>query len=537
MGKRERGEGILSALIPRLRGGIDTILDAGLDRLGDAGDNVEGKDDDGGEEDAAHSIVVRQQKVLQALALPPLVFGTVLNKPVEVEGDPMSSIVVALQEGRQMAVKIAKDLVVSPGDWVALSSQSFHVVERRNEIPCGPIARVKAALDNGKVEVDINGSMRTVLAGAYKDRCIEGDCVVLDPASAIIVCNLGNSAQQYAFTGSTDVSWDDICGVDEAKDALQEMIELPQRGAKVFARYKLDKHHAKGALLLGPSGCGKTLCLKAAATAMVALNDGKGRESAFILVSGPEILSRYVGDIEATVRMLFRLARQHFEKYGYPAVIAIEEAEALLKRRGSGRSSDVETTVVPMFLAEMDGLKKSGAIVILTTNRPDAIDPAILRDKRIDRKIEVGRPTRESALLIFKKILKDVPLKECTFDELATFGVEEIFSERHRLHALSPRQISLDQGKPETSFLTLAHLINGAMVDGVATKAIMRAVRREIDSQKEDGVTKGDIAAAIEMTVQDNRRVNHDEELQGLAQKLYPGASVDILPPEQFQSR
>src|SRR5208283_4208865 len=175
----------------------------------------------------------------------------------------------------------------------------------------------------------------------------------------------------------------------------KEAIELPFTHKDIFAHY--NKKPPKGLLLYGPPGCGKTLVGKATTNSLANIFGAKAISSGFIYVKGPEILNMYVGESGRRIREIFQRGRKHFDKYKFPAVIFIDEAEAVLSERGTSRSSDVDKTIVPMFLSEMDGLDENHAIVMLATNRPKMLDPAVVREGRVDRHIKVSRPTVETA--------------------------------------------------------------------------------------------------------------------------------------------
>ena len=167
----------------------------------------------------------------------------------------------------------------------------------------------------------------------------------------------------------------DIAGLADAKEQLVEAIELPYTKPEVFAHY--NKRPPKGALLYGPPGCGKTLLrIKAAASSIAKIHKKKQMASGFIYVKGPELLSKWVGQAEESVRELFLRARDHHKKHGYPALLFIDEADAIMPERGSGKSSDVENTIVPMFLSEMDGLETSHALVATGDQPGPAFGPS-----------------------------------------------------------------------------------------------------------------------------------------------------------------
>jgi proteasome-associated ATPase len=284
-----------------------------------------------------------------------------------------------------------------------------------------------------------------------------------------------------------------------------EAVELPYRNPEIVEFY--HRRRIKGVLLYGPPGCGKTMLGKATATSIARMNAKDTKHNGFLYIKGPEILERFVGVAEAVVRQLFQRARKHKEQFGFPAVIFIDEAEALLSKRGSGISSDVEKTMVPMFCTEMDGMEESDALVILATNRPDILDPAIIRNGRIDRKIKIERPTLESAINIFMLNLKDAPLNNgYSHDELARLGAVELFRKDRILYRINVK----DRGDVD---FALSDIINGGMVAGVVDEAKSIAMKRDIINNVRGGLRKEDIILAVDLIEQQNRDLDHTDEL------------------------
>lgn len=237
-----------------------------------------------------------------------------------------------------------------------------------------------------------------------------GNEVLLHPKTMQIVEHLGRpplEASRFAPESIPDVKWEDIGGLEVAKADMVEAIEVPHRHKELFAYY--GKKQIKGILLSGPPGCGKTMLGKAAARALADIYGAAGSRTGFLYVKGPEILNQYVGQTEQTIRDMFFDAKRHKEEHGYPAIIFLDEADAILAARGT-RNIGIGNTIVPQFLTEMDGMDESGAIVIIATNRPDVLDPAIVRDGRIDRKVAVVRPNEQNACAILEMNFAKVPL-------------------------------------------------------------------------------------------------------------------------------
>lgn len=250
--------------------------------------------------------------------------------------------------------------------------------------------------------------------------------------------------------------------------------------------------------------CGKTLLGKATATALARIHGDKAT-GGFIYVKGPEILNRFVGNSEETIRQMFERSREHYKNAGFPAVIFIDEAESILCKRGNDITTHIERTIVPMFLAEMDGLEDSGAVVLLATNRPDILDPAVVRDGRIDRKVKVTRPTREAAADIFRLVLRDKPIAS-EMDVLVRTGVSELFAPGRVLYAIERR------GRKFSNF-TLGEVVNGAMVAGIVDRATSIALLRDITDKTSKGIARADIVKAVDNAFAQSRDLGYQEEI------------------------
>ena len=426
---------------------------------------------------------------------------------------PRHGTATVLFDGKEVEVVLPTDRPVVVGDTVKLSMQSLQIVDVVSTLLAGEVVGVQKVLDAASSEVDFQGGTRAVYNGRFSGQLKDGDRVVLDPSGLVIIRNLGQEDKKdtlFAFTEKTGVTWDMIGGLDEAKRQMVEAIELPYRYGEYYRFY--GKKPLKGLLLYGPPGCGKTMLGKAAATALASLHEGKGADTCFMYVKAPEILNKFVGASEATVRRMFAAARAHRDAHGYPAVIFLDEADAILGRRGSGISSDIERTIVPMFLAEMDGFEDTGAVVILATNRADTLDPAVVRDGRIDRKILVARPTPEAATAIFGLHLGKVPLRNgYTHRDLAARATEELFSPAHALY-----EVRLKDGG--TKCFTFGHLASGALIAGIVDQATSVALARDIADGAPQGLTPADIDDAVARAFAQARDLNHDDDLRAFAE-------------------
>lgn len=423
---------------------------------------------------------------------------------VEIELVRLATVVIK-HDGRNMELPLPPHLTIKPGDTVRVG-KAQNIVDVTSVPATGPICRVKRA-EGDTVEVEHGGSSLTVLKGDVPN-VAKDDRVILDVTSSVCLVNLGKGEQNYHESGETGVEWDDIGGQDEAKRALREAIEDPLTDKELFEFFGMRP--PKGILLFGPPGNGKTMLIKAAATAVARAYTGQGSARGLIYVKGPEILIKWVGESEAQVRQLFAAAKAFKEKHGYPAVIAIDECEAVLRKRGTSVSSDVGDTVVPAFLAEMDGLVDSGAILILCTNRPDTLDPAVVRDGRVDRKIELKRPGLGDSEIIFNLHMRKTPIKGSTREELAHWGSTEMFDSKYHFAEVVYHDAA---GQPQTKPMGLGQLISGAMIASVVAQAKVQALRRckaaGNKTGEGEGVTKEDMAAAIASVFQQNLALNH----------------------------
>lgn len=322
-------------------------------------------------------------------------------------------------------------------------------------------------------------------------KLVSGDEVLLHPKTFQIVEHLGRpplEVSRFAPDSVPNVLWSDIGGLEEAKSDLIEAIELPHQNKALFKFY--GKKPIKGILLSGPSGCGKTMLGKAAATALSNIYGKEKAHTGFLYIKGPEILNQFVGQTEQTIRDMFFDAKRHREEHGYPAIIFLDEADAILAARGT-RNVGIGNTIVPMFLTEMDGLEESGAIVIIATNRPDVLDPAIVRDGRIDRKVTVTRPAKPEGAEILQLNLKNVPLQDDTIVELATKAADIIYADQ-----------------------VLQTIVSGAMLANCVQIAVSQAVRRDIQNKekKGKGIILDDLVASINRLKKQGAEVQHELE-------------------------
>ncbi len=299
------------------------------------------------------------------------------------------------------------------------------------------------------------------------------------------------------------VTWDDICGQVKAKAAMLEAIEQPVKHSDLYKRF--GRRPSKGVLLYGPPGNGKTLLAKAAAGAIAQLfGDVRTRARGFISVKGPELINMYAGETERRIRRLFAEAKDHKRDTGFPAIIFLDEAEALLSARGSGRAWWMDG-FVQQFLTEMDGFDDSSAIVVLATNRPDVLDPAIVRDGRIDRRIHVGAPCREDASAIFRLNLGGRPLVG-ELEDIVAAASTALFDPKHVLYRV---HLAENGG---TKNIALHNVTSCAQVVGIVERATSRAIDRAIRGGSE-GIEASDLIAEVASTLEESRVLSHKDQV------------------------
>lgn len=461
-------------------------------------------------------IISRQQQLLERVmpvVEPPFWLGSVVWTDKE-----KREVVVSCQ-GKLSSVLWPEKLDLKLGDSVKLSSVSGQITDTAVELDVGSITTVRKVLGIMS-EVDASGGARLVFNGTFSESIQPDDRVILDSSGSIIITCLGKGEGRFQLGFKPTLTWDDIGGLEDTKKELIETFEWPVKYADLYKSYR--KPRIRGVLLYGPPGCGKTMLIEAIATAVTKLYGAKAVESGFIFVRGPEILDMYVGNSERNIRHLFARARKHEKENGYPAVIAIDECEAILSKRGSGVSSDMEKTTVPTFLAEMNGLGDYSPIVVLATNRAKVLDPAVIRDKRIDRHVEVPRPNRKSAEVIFKiNFAKTLVAQNCSIEEISSHAANELYSSNYNLWNIKRKDGS------QVPF-GLCNLVNGAMISGVVDKASSSALDRdrESDAKSGTGITKDNVVWAIAKTFRQKYGLDHSDEIMEFIEEF----KDDILP-------
>jgi proteasome-associated ATPase len=449
-----------------------------------------------------HIAALREE--VEKLTMPPSAYGTYL-------GGNDDGTVDIFTAGRKMRVAVHPEVDVDSmvrGQEVALN-ESLNVVLARAAEVSGEVVVLKELLEGqdralivGRADEERVCELAASLLG---ERLRAGDHLLMDGRSGLLVERIPRpEVEELVLEEVPDVTYADVGGLDSQIDAIKDAVELPYLYADMFHEHDLQP--PKGILLYGPPGCGKTLIAKAVANSLAQrVSERTGDTTArsfFLNIKGPELLNKYVGETERQIRLIFQRAREKSEE-GYPVIVFFDEMDSLFRTRGTGISSDIESTIVPQLLAEIDGVESlKNVIVIGASNREDLIDPAILRPGRLDVKIKIERPDEESAAKIFRQYL--TPTLPIADEETGKFGGPEKAVEGMITAAVdlmyatddTNRFLEVTYQNGDKEILFFKDFSSGAMIENIVRRAKKLSIKRQIDSG-EKGINTQDLLDSI----------------------------------------
>jgi proteasome-associated ATPase len=454
-------------------------------------------------EETRDQLAVLRDEV-EKLTAPPNPFGVV--NAVNTDGT-----VDVITGGRKLRVNVEPTIEVKEleiGQEVLLN-EAMNVIDVRNFEPTGEVVSVKEMLDDRRLIVLGRADEERVveLAGPMQGAYLRvGDHVRVDMRTGLVHERLIRpEVEELVLEEVPDVSYENIGGLGEQIGAIRDAVELPYLYKDLFDDYSLAA--PKGILLYGPPGCGKTLIAKAVANSLakaVASKTGRGdARSYFLNIKGPELLNKYVGETERQIRLIFARAKEKSDE-GVPVIVFFDEMDSLFRTRGSGISSDVESTIVPQLLSELDGVEAlKNVIVIGASNREDLIDPAILRPGRLDVKIKIERPSVQAAREIFGIYIDEaVPLDAAEVAEfdgderrLMESMIERVVADMYST-ADHNRFLEVTYAGGDKEILYFKDFVSGAMIENVVRRAKKEAIKREI-AEGLRGVRTDDLLTAI----------------------------------------
>jgi proteasome-associated ATPase len=450
-----------------------------------------------------HIATLREE--VEKLTQPPSAYGTLLGRNDDGTVDVLSG-------GRKMRVELHPEVdgdELQRGAEVVLN-ESLNVVLARGAETTGEVVTLKEVLDDHRaLVVGRADDERVVDISSTLDHQVlrAGDHVLLDARAGLVLERLPRpEVEELVLEEVPDISYDDVGGLDPQIEQITDAVELPFVHQDLFAEHQLPA--PKGILLYGPPGCGKTLIAKAVANSLAKkvaeVSGDREARSYFLNIKGPELLNKYVGETERQIRLVFQRAREKSEE-GWPVIVFFDEMDSLFRTRGTGISSDMESTIVPQLLAEIDGVETlKNVIVIGASNREDLIDPAILRPGRLDVKIKIERPDEEAAAAVFGRYLTaDLPLDA---GEVTTRGgsdpekavramIEDTVDEMYRLDDRN-RFLEVTYQNGDKEIMYFKDFASGAMIENIVRRAKKLAIKRLID-QGVRGIRTEDLLASI----------------------------------------
>jgi proteasome-associated ATPase len=451
-----------------------------------------------------HIAALREE--VEKLTQPPSAYGTLLGRNEDGTVDVYSS-------GRKMRVAIHPELddtELTRGQEVVLN-ESLNVVLARTPDLTGEVVTLKEVLADGVRALVVGRADEERVVDLIDDldlsRLRSGDTLLFDARSNLVLEKLPRpEVEELVLEEVPDISYTDVGGLDSQIEAIVDAVELPFLHQRLFSEYRLPA--PKGILLYGPPGCGKTLIAKAVAnslaTKVAEVSGDREARSYFLNIKGPELLNKYVGETERQIRLVFQRAREKSEE-GWPVIVFFDEMESLFRTRGTGISSDMESTIVPQLLAEIDGVETlKNVIVIGASNREDLIDPAILRPGRLDVKIKIERPDEQAATSIFARYLtSDLPLDASEVESLgggdpekAVRSMIESTVEEMYLADDSNQFLEVTYQNGDKEVMYFKDFSSGAMIENIVRRAKKLAIKRVI-ADGTPGIRTEDLLASI----------------------------------------
>jgi proteasome-associated ATPase len=457
--------------------------------------------------------ITNLREEVEKLTQPPAAYGTFLGTNDDGSVDVFSG-------GRKMRVSLHPEIGLGDlqrGNEVVLN-ESLNVVLARQGEGSGEVVVLKELLEGGRRAL--------IYSRADEERVVElsdaligvklraGDTILMESRTGLLVEKLARpEVEELVLEEVPDVTYADVGGLDSQIEAITDAVELPYLHRELFAEHKLPA--PKGILLYGPPGCGKTLIAKAVANSLAKkvaqVTGNTNTRSYFLNIKGPELLNKYVGETERQIRLVFQRAREKSEE-GVPVIVFFDEMDSLFRTRGTGISSDMESTIVPQLLAEIDGVETlRDVIVIGASNREDLIDPAILRPGRLDVKIRIERPNEVAAAQIFARYLTpDLPLDA---EEVRTRGggdpakatqamIEATVAEMYRDDEEN-RFLEVTYQNGDKEVLYYRDFSSGAMIENIVRRAKKLAIKRAIAGTGR-GIRMDDLFESIRQEYKEN---------------------------------